>query len=76
MDTETAIKKYAETLERKVYMTDPEGAVYVGMSVNAFREWSRRVGARRKLGDGPKAKVVVIREVIDRAIMEGKENNG
>ena len=68
----TAAESYAETLERKVYLTDPEGAAYTGQSITAFREWSKRIGARRKLGEGTRGKILNVRAIIDKAIMEGK----
>ena len=65
---------YAKTLERKVYLSDAEGSAYTGLSLSAFREWSKKIGARRKLGDGTRSKTVVVRAIVDKAIMEGKPN--
>lgn len=72
MNNKTAVEKYAESLERKAYLSDEEGAVYTGMSITTFREWSKRIGARRKLGEGTRGKVVSVRQIIDQKIMEGK----
>jgi len=68
----TAAEIYAATLERKIYLNDEEGAAYTGMSITTFREWSKRIGARRKLGEGTRGKVVSVRQIIDQKIMEGK----
>ena len=65
-------EKYAEDLAKKTYLSDPEGASYVHMSVPTFREWSKRIGARRKLGEGRGGKILNVRAIIDKAIMEGK----
>ena len=35
-DGKTATESYAETLERKEYMSEPEGAPYVGLSLPTF----------------------------------------
>lgn len=61
-------EKYAEDLAKKTYLSDPEGASYVHMSVPTFREWSKRIGARRRVGTG---KILNIREIIDEAILNG-----
>lgn len=73
MNVKNAVEKYAESLERKTYLTDEEGSVYTGQSVSAFRTWSKAVGARRKLGAGSRGKVVNVRSIIDQKIMEGKQ---
>lgn len=72
MSEKTAAEIYAATLERKIYLNDEEGAAYTGMSITTFREWSKRIGARRKLGEGTRGKVVSVRQIIDQKIMEGK----
>ena len=66
-DGKTATESYAETLERKEYMSDPEGATYVGLSLPTFRVWSEKIGARRKIG----GRYINIRKVMDKKIMEG-----
>lgn len=71
MSERTAAEIYAETLERKIYLNDEEGAAYTGMSITAFREWSKRIGCRRKLGAGTRGKVTNVKAIIDKAILEG-----
>lgn len=61
-------EKYAEDLAKKTYLTDPEGASYVHMSLPTFREWSKEIGARRRVGTG---KILIVRKIIDEAIMKG-----
>lgn len=73
MNVKNAVEKYAESLERKTYLTDEEGSVYTGMSISAFRDWSRRIGARRKLGAGTRGKITNVRAIIDKKILEGTE---
>ena len=73
MNEKTAAEIYAATLERKVYLNDEEGAAYTGMSITTFREWSKRVGARRKLGSGTRGKTTNVRAIIDKAILEGRQ---
>lgn len=72
MSDKTAVEKYAESLERKTYLSDAEGAAYTGLSVTAFRVWSKCIGARRKIGEGTRGKVTNVRSIIDQKIMEGK----
>ena len=64
-------EKYAEDLAKKTYLSDPEGASYVHMSVPTFREWSKRIGARRKVGSGRTGKILIVRKIVDEAIMKG-----
>ena len=73
LNAKNAVEKYAESLERKTYLSDEEGSAYTGMSTTAFRSWSKAIGARRKLGAGTKGKVVNVRSIIDQKIMEGIE---
>ena len=73
MNVKNAVEKYAESLERKTYLTDEEGSVYTGMSISAFRTWSKAVGARRKLGAGTRGKITNVRAIIDKKILEGTE---
>lgn len=68
MKGKTAAETYAETLERKVYLTDKEGSVYTNLSLPTFRAWSKMIGASRKVGN----RNLHIKEIIDKNIWEGK----
>lgn len=71
MSSKTAVEKYAESIERKTYLTDEEGAVYCGMSISLFRVWSKRIGARKRIGNGTRGKITNVRAIIDEHIMKG-----
>lgn len=60
-------EKYAEDLAKKTYLSDPEGASYAHMSLPTFRKWSKKIGARRRVG----GKILIVRKIVDEAIMKG-----
>ena len=62
-----------EDLKQKEYLTENEALVYSTLSRSAFRRWARQIGADRKIKDGPRGRVVYLRSVIDKAILEGKK---
>ena len=59
-------------MKQKEYLTENEALVYTTLSRSAFRRWARQIGADRKIKDGPRGRVVYLRSVIDKAILEGR----
>lgn len=59
-------------LTKKAFLTENEGLQYTGLSRTTFRRWAKEIGAKKKLSDGPHGRVLYVREIIDKAIMEGR----
>lgn len=51
----------------KNFLTDFEGAAYVGVSKNTFRKWAEEIGCRRKIG----RRTINLKSVIDQALGRG-----
>lgn len=72
-ETQSAVDLYLGNLALKTYLSDDEASAYTGMSRSAFRKWAREIGCRRKLPIGSRGRVLNIRAVIDKAIIEKGE---
>ena len=70
-DGQELVGKNAD-INNKRYLSDLEAAAYVGLSPTTFRLWAKRIGCRRKVGEGKRCHVVNIRSLIDDAIMNSE----
>lgn len=59
-------------LKQKKFLTENEALMYTTLSRKTFRRWAKEIGAKKKLSDGPHGRVLYVREIIDKAIMEGR----
>ena len=60
-------KARTSDLSHKSYLSDIEGAAYVGIGRTKFRELARQIGCRRKVG----TRVLNDRAMIDEALRRG-----